>query len=75
MEPLLSARKWAMLKHCDALLIIFSYSFDKGLFCARYSSRRKNLSSKDFYHMLEDLIYLLGIHRKNFFPKVFAYIF
>ena len=51
MEPLLSARKWAVFKHCDALLFIFSYSFDKSLFCARQSSRRKNLSSKDFYHM------------------------
>lgn len=44
MEPLLSIRKWTVLKHCDTLLFIFSYYFDKGLFCARYSSRRKNLS-------------------------------
>lgn len=51
MEPLLSTRKWAVLKHCDTLFI-FSSQFDKGLFCARYSSTRKNLGSKDFYHMM-----------------------
>ena len=50
MEPLLSTRKWAVLKHCDTLFI-FSSHFDKGLFCARYSSTRKNLKNicKNFW--------------------------
>lgn len=59
LECLLGARKWAMPEHiaCDMLLLlIFSYYFDKGLLCDRYSSRGENLSLKRFI-----LVYWRGL--------------